>query len=181
MTPHLRHGLLPIRERRSHMLKPRTADCATSSARTRRELLRGGSVAMTDKILVPVDGSELSDRILVHVSRLLMRTDAEVTILRAVPLAAGLEQQTREDAPARRQVDELAAQLRANGANARGLVVRGDPAELILATASELRPSLIAMSTHGRSGVSRFVRGSVAERVLRHSSVPVLLANPLAL
>lgn len=128
---------------------------------------------MADKILVPVDGSELSDRILVHVQRLLSRAEAEVVLFHVGP--EGTQPVDR------RHVDELAASLRANGANARALVVRGEPASMILAAAREIGPNLVAMSTHGRSGVMRFIRGSVAERVLRHSPVPVLLANPLAL
>jgi nucleotide-binding universal stress UspA family protein len=128
---------------------------------------------MADRILVPVDGSELSDRILVHVQRLLARAEAEVVLLHVVPDGPGPIDS--------KHVDDLAAELRSNGANARALVVKGDPAAMILAAARELEPKLIAMSSHGRSGIARFLRGSVAERVLRHADVPLLIANPLAL
>jgi nucleotide-binding universal stress UspA family protein len=57
----------------------------------------------------------------------------------------------------------------------------GEPASRILDIARALRPSLVALSTHGRAGLERFARGSTAERVLRHSPFPVLLVNPRGL
>jgi nucleotide-binding universal stress UspA family protein len=57
-------------------------------------------------------------------------------------------------------------------------VATGDPADVILEFVASHAPSLVAMSTHGTSGPSRWIRGSVAERVLRHCSVPLLMANP---
>jgi len=57
-------------------------------------------------------------------------------------------------------------------------VTSKDPASVILDVAAELRPDLVAMSTHGRSGIKRWVRGSVAERVLRECPAPLLLVNP---
>ncbi len=54
----------------------------------------------------------------------------------------------------------------------------GDPAGVILDIAERLKPDLVAMSTHGRSGVQRWIRGSVAERVLRSCPVPLFMINP---
>lgn len=54
----------------------------------------------------------------------------------------------------------------------------GEPAGEVLAVAQETHADLIAMATHGRSGLSRLVLGSVAERVLRQSLVPLLLVRP---
>ena len=139
---------------------------------------------MMNKILVPLDGSELSERILVHVQRLLMREDAEVTLFQVIPEDAASQVYSPGQnaiAVARKHVEQLRDTLIANGAQAKSRVVIGDPATKILEEAQRLEPALIAMSTHGRSGLSRFVRGSVAERVLRRAKVPVLLANPTAL
>jgi len=61
---------------------------------------------------------------------------------------------------------------------ARHKVKSDDPAIAILDVAAELRPDLVAMSTHGRSGIKRWVRGSVAERVLRECPAPLLSVNP---
>src|SRR5690606_4787778 len=67
------------------------------------------------------------------------------------------------------------------GALASVRVVTGDPVEEIVAEAERLQPELVAMATHGRSGLTRFVRGSVAEQVIRACPAPVLVANPRAL
>lgn len=139
---------------------------------------------MLDKILVPLDGSELADRILTHVQRFLCRADAQVILLEVVPESAARAVYPPGEnalALARKHVEKLRDRLIENGAQARARVVIGDPATKILEIAQELDPALMAMSTHGRSGVSRFIRGSVAERVLREAKQPVLLANPRAL
>ncbi len=136
---------------------------------------------MLQKILVPLDGSKLSDRILEQVRRLLLKQDAEVRFLRV------LSEVGHPPGPPRRQaVEEAQAHLEGHrlawasqGVKATMAVLSdGDPAERILEYADQYRPSLIAMSTHGRTGLKRWTRGSVAERVLRHSSFPVLLWNP---
>ncbi len=136
-----------------------------------------------DTILVPVDGSELGDAILTQLRRLLVVRDARVTLLRVVPLVgdeAARPMQERLDA-AQAHLGRLRAGLLARGVDARTLLLTGDPAAVILDVVKTERPSLVALSTHGRSGPSRWVRGSVAERVLRACEVPLLLANPRAL
>ena len=133
------------------------------------------------KILVPLDGSKLSDRILDQVRRILVREDAEVRLLTVMP-PAGYEPSPAE----RRTVAQIQSHLAdhrealvAQGATVTtAALVYGDAAEKILDYAGKYRPSLIAMSTHGRTGIKRWTRGSVAERVLRHSPFPLLLWNP---
>jgi nucleotide-binding universal stress UspA family protein len=61
------------------------------------------------------------------------------------------------------------------------IVVGADPARLVLDFAERWRPTLIALATHGRTGIPRWIRGSTAERILRGSSCPVLAANERAL
>jgi nucleotide-binding universal stress UspA family protein len=61
--------------------------------------------------------------------------------------------------------------------SAKQLILEGDAAELITELASNRKADLIAMSSHGRSGLSRLVFGSVADAVLRESNVPVLLTR----
>jgi nucleotide-binding universal stress UspA family protein len=135
---------------------------------------------MLEKILVPVDGSELADRILVHARRVLVRKDAVVVLVRVIP-----ERPTKDDDAviARAHLDRLARELGSTeGPEVDARFLTGsDAAGRILEVAEEVRPSLIALSTHGRTGLKRFYRGSVAERVLRSSRFPVLLANPFAL
>ena len=56
-------------------------------------------------------------------------------------------------------------------------LLHGDPAACIIEAASETRDRLVAMTTHGRSGIGRWVLGSVADRVVRNSGDPVLLVR----
>lgn len=129
---------------------------------------------LTKKILVPLDGSELAERVLVHARRFLHAPGARVTLLRVVPQADELES-------AALVLEEARERLEASGACATARVVVGEPGARIAQVAGESGASLVVLSTHGRSGVARAVLGSVAEEVLRLSPVPVLIANPLAL
>jgi len=71
----------------------------------------------------------------------------------------------------------LARRFAEAGAKVHGRVVEGPPAETILKTARDEGATMIAMSTHGRSGAARWVMGSVAEKVIRASEIPVLLVR----
>jgi nucleotide-binding universal stress UspA family protein len=133
-----------------------------------------------EKILVPLDGSELSDRIITQLKRLLVRADARVELVRVLP-----EEKARDPKSgaalvdvARDHLEKIAAPLEAGGAQVTCEVLVGEPAERILAFARESKPSVVALATHGRSGIARWIRGSTAERILRASSVPLFLANP---
>lgn len=137
---------------------------------------------MFQKILIPVDGSRLAARILHALKRLIEGQGAEVTLLRVVEPHSPTD---HDRAPAaevamRAQMQQLQETL---GSHVRSNVqiVRGDPAREISTYARETGQDLVAMATHGRTGVQRWVRGSVAERVLRDCEVPLLLCNPTAL
>lgn len=131
---------------------------------------------MLRTIVVPLDGSALSSSILAHVRRILVRSDARVVLVRVVP-EKELGKSRDPVATARAELEEQARALRAEGAQAEAQVIAGDPADGVLRVASTVRPDLIAMSTHGRSGPSRWIRGSTAERILRGSPFPTLIAN----
>lgn len=130
------------------------------------------------KILVPLDGSRLAEGILGPVSRLL-GAGAEVTLLQVTE--PGTEADTiplgRASEAAINALVEVEADL-ARRVKVSVKVVRGDPAVEIVRCARETGQELIAMATHGRSGVDRLIRGSVAERVLRTAETPLLLCNP---
>lgn len=138
---------------------------------------------MTKRILVPLDGSPLAERVLPHVRKLLLRQDAEVMllhVLQRLPPADYRNAGALEAEAARRELEALQQQLAGEGARARIAFMTGDPAEEILEFAEAFQPSLIAMTTHGRTGLARAFRGSIAEQVLRHCPFPIYLANPLA-
>ena len=77
-------------------------------------------------------------------------------------------------AAARKQLDALVAKARAAGARAKGLLLEGVPHERIARAAKAHRTDLVVMGTHGRTGLARFFLGSVAERVVATSAVPVM-------
>lgn len=144
-------------------------------------------------ILVPLDGSELSESILPHVGDLAKQCGAELlnVILLGVcePVtaessrAAG-SQAGQEDHMARckeessQYLGRVEKRLRDSGLNVGSRVLEGVAADEIVGYANSNPPSLIAMVTHGRSGRSRWIYGSVAEKVLLGASSPVLLVRP---
>lgn len=159
---------------------------------------------MYKKILVPLDGSSLADSILPVIGELAARNNAEVLLLcvAAEPAVeieranmsrishAATDLLTGPHAPAQDRYDEelnhgqIAAQnilddaheqLRRLGVQSKAVVAFGDPGKNIIETAEAHHVDLIAMSTHGRTGLMRLVVGSVAEYVMAHTSVAVLL------
>lgn len=134
---------------------------------------------MVQKVLIPVDGSEVAASVLAPVGKLLDDA-ATLVILRVVPERPAAEEEDLLDL-AKGQLDALKATVHQEGLEVQTRVEHGDPAERIVDVAAQEQVDLVAMSTHGRTGVSRLVRGSVAERVLRSCPTPVLLCNPAAL
>lgn len=131
------------------------------------------------RILLPVDESALATRVTRPLQRLCQPGLTEVTLLRVdAPLGAA------DDARAQLHLAAQVAAVRerlGDETRVHAVIARGDPAEEITRYARETRQELVAMATHGRSGVARWVRGSVAERVLRTCDAPLLLCNPHAL
>ncbi|HLY73546.1 MAG TPA: universal stress protein [Planctomycetota bacterium] len=126
---------------------------------------------MIEKILVPTDGSPESECAFAAILPLVKAFAPEITVLYVFedPDASYIP-------PA--QVAKVCRGVRAAGMNAHLELREGKPAQEILLAARAKKVSLIAMSTHGRGGVSRLVRGSVAESVLRRALVPLLVTRP---
>jgi nucleotide-binding universal stress UspA family protein len=138
---------------------------------------------MLERILVPLDGSLRSELILGQLGRLLHGKDVQVLLLRVLPpdvqpkgspLSGFLKE---ERGAAEKYIDDLVERVRQGGARAKGYVIGGEVAPVILKVAETEKSTLIAMTTHGRSGLSRWIMGSVAEKVVRGSSVPVLVVR----
>lgn len=144
---------------------------------------------MFERILVPLDGSPRAEMILEQIARILRREDSEIILLRVLDIAEAIEAmepgervdterlRDQERAKAQEYLDELARRFSASGAKVHARIADDPVAEAILDEAQVLGATMIAMSTHGRSGVSRWLLGSVAEKVSRHSPVPVLLVR----
>ena len=140
---------------------------------------------MYRKILAPLDGSETAECALAHVQAIATGCGVpEVQLLYvAEPIPPGLYQSVAEGTAKRAAWgrDYLAGvkkRLAAEGMNVSGVMLEGKAAEAIVDYASSNGVDLIVMSTHGRSGPSRWAFGSVADRVVRMSPVPVLMAVP---
>jgi nucleotide-binding universal stress UspA family protein len=132
-----------------------------------------------ERIVVPLDGSDLAESVLAQVRRLLFHKDAEVILVRAVSVPPSVEAEAIElpdilQAQATKYLGAIAADLISQGARVRTVTRTGYAADVILDVAIEEKASLIVLSTHGRTGMARWALGSVAEKVLRASRVPVL-------
>lgn len=134
---------------------------------------------MFERVLVPLDGSDVAAAILPQIRRILFHKDAEILLVQAVYVPANAEAEAVElpdilRTHAAKHLESVADPLRSQGARVRTIARVGDAADVILDVAAEEKATLIAMSTHGRSGLARWIRGSVAEKVLRAGRVPVL-------
>jgi nucleotide-binding universal stress UspA family protein len=137
------------------------------------------------RAIVPLDGSIVAEGIIPFILEIAGPLDMEVVLLRVVvPIPPSVLEGSRyvevEDREKRRiEAEEYFAptvsKLRAKGVRVTTQVRRGEPTAEILAGAKEAGADLIAMTTHGRSGLGRLLFGSVAEAVLRHSEIPVFL------
>jgi nucleotide-binding universal stress UspA family protein len=144
---------------------------------------------MYKKILAPLDGSEYSECVLEHVKALASGCNVkDVVILYVIePLNPGMydvaERVVSDTVKKGKEfgsqyLANLAAKLKAEGLTVETVLLTGQAAPAILDYASQNGVDLIAMSTHGRSGFSRWMMGSVADKVAHHSPVPVLLIRP---
>jgi len=147
---------------------------------------------MYRKVVVPLDGSELAEGVLPHVAELIRGRGTQVCLLSVAPLMKGIasnaadthprpgstrEERQRVKAELLEYLQTVAKRLEPVAADLQVSVRFGRPAEAILAFSGEVGADLIAMSAHGRSGIGRWVFGSVADRVLRGAPCPVLLVR----
>lgn len=143
---------------------------------------------MYKKILVPLDGSPLAETVLPHAEALAKLEGAEIVILRvpATPTAEyfardpAIGESIRQDIEieAKDYVNKAVDALKNDQIRVTGIVQEGAVPETILAVADETHADMIAMSTHGRTGVSRWLMGSVADRVVHYAHIPVMLIHP---
>lgn len=143
-------------------------------------------------IVAPLDGSKLSEAVLPHVENLASRLHAEVYFIQVIdlvpsPFAAGgdprrgaaNDQLEHDRKAAESYLSALAGAWQARDIYAKWEIIQGVPATSIVNFARSHKAYMIAMSTHGRSGLSRMVFGSVADEVMRVAGIPVLLVRPV--
>ena len=148
---------------------------------------------MYERILVPLDGSEVGESALAAieelVSKLAPKVKVEVTVVRVISSLSHyvISGETSAQIPYTKQemehrekeiegyLDKISANLRSNGAITKTKVAIGNATEEIIKLAQETKTDLVAMSTHGRSGFSRLAFGSVTDKILRSINTPVLV------
>jgi len=145
-------------------------------------------------IIVPLDGSHLAERVLPHVVYLTKQLQSEVVLMRTYTLPtagyfiaagmsppdkAGLAEKIKQDVAG--YLGSKAAELKAQGITKISThMAEGHGPEEIIELARQKGDSLITLASHGRSGIGRWVLGSVAERVVSYAGVPVLVIRPVA-
>lgn len=148
---------------------------------------------MYSHLLVPLDGSHFAESALPYALELAGKFDSKVTLVRSIDPPAIVAADVGDTAEMLLKMRELAQEeakayltTKAGELRQEGYIVDVEmligtsPAQAILTAADDKDADLIVMCTHGRSGLGRFVFGSVAEKVVRHSNVPVLLIRAKA-
>ena len=143
---------------------------------------------MYKKILVPLDGSPLAEAVLPHAQALAKSEGAEIVLL-SVPVTPNLDYLSRTPGLATQIIEDAERETEAylkteveklteEGTKVTSVMREGPIPEMILMVADEVHADVIAMSTHGRSGIQRWLMGSVADRVVNHAHIPVMLIHP---
>lgn len=147
---------------------------------------------MYTHILVPLDGSPLAEQVLPHVKALAETgSKPRITLLRAVPREYPdiVEGETTNEVvnpmekllgDARAYLDRLASPLRSEGLEVAAEVLVRQPADAIVEFAGREGVDLIAMATHGRGGLGRWVFGSVTQKIMHLTPAPMLVVRPRA-
>jgi nucleotide-binding universal stress UspA family protein len=145
---------------------------------------------MYKKILVPLDGSELSERALSHMKTIstgcnvpkvallmVVRPIDNSEILANLGIERVHEIENQEIKSAEDYITKIAKVLAADGITPETTVLKGNPAQEILEYIDENLIDLVIMSSHGHSGPSSWFLGNVADRIIKHSKVPVLVVR----
>jgi nucleotide-binding universal stress UspA family protein len=143
---------------------------------------------MYSKILVPLDGSALAERAVKEAAEIARGTGAELILLKVVqvPLSKVPEAGESEEiksvqeiaAKARIYLDGIASRYAKDSIKIQAVVLEGPAAAAILGYAHDKDVDVIVMSTHGRTGLSKALMGSVAEQVVLTTKRPVMLVKP---
>jgi nucleotide-binding universal stress UspA family protein len=142
---------------------------------------------MYKRILVPLDGSELAEKALDHAEKLAETFDSEIILFQVVPfmpiygapeLMTPFIVDEKQKEVAERYLTNLSEELKKRGFKATATVKTGQQVAVeIIDFAKESGVDLIVMCTHGRSGITRWVLGSVAHKVLTRAETPILLVH----
>ena len=143
---------------------------------------------MKRKILIPLDGSPFAERVLAFVREVAKPQTSELLLVHVtqasqyyavlVPDAMHTVDITHWQQQAENYMKRMTAELQSEGYDVTSVMSEGDVASTICDVADAQNVDLIAMTTHGRSGIAKWVLGSVADRVMRSARQPVFLVRP---
>jgi nucleotide-binding universal stress UspA family protein len=146
---------------------------------------------MYRRILVPLDGSKLAECVLPHAEAIAKLSKASIELVHVIeplelPTRGGIalsiddlkqiELHTKNDAES--YLREIVERLKLAGIKAHSKLLTGKAADRLIDYIHKSNFDLVIMATHGRSGISRWIWGSVADKILHSSSIPVLLVRP---
>jgi nucleotide-binding universal stress UspA family protein len=147
---------------------------------------------MYKKIMVPLDGSELAECVLPHVEAFIkgfnLRDVILVRVVEPEDIPAYrvegnilsqviLERESSRKSATEDYLAQIGKRLKQEGTSLHTEVLVGRVTESLIDCAEQKAVDLIVIATHGRSGVTRWVRGSVADKILRYANVPVLMVR----
>ena len=145
---------------------------------------------MYKKIMVPLDGSELAESVLPHVEAFIKEFNiSDVTLVRVLEpeISYGgehsidpkiiTERESERKSSAKDYLNNVMNRLKHEGTALHTEIVFGRVTESLIDYAESNDIDLILIATHGRSGVTRWVRGSVADKILRSANVPILMVR----
>lgn len=146
---------------------------------------------MFEKILVCLDGSELAEQILPYITEQAKKFGSKVILIQAISSPSSVisgtgpvtgpalqDQIKAEDDKATKYLLRIASKLQSEEINVEYATAKGTPGHAIVEYARENEVSLIAIATHGHSGIRRAILGSVADYVVRESHLPMLVIKP---
>jgi nucleotide-binding universal stress UspA family protein len=132
-----------------------------------------------DSILIPLDGSALAEQVLEPALELAQLMEARCSLVRIADARSCTADRIAEEVHAEAYLERIAGKIRGQGVQARTrIVVAQHVAEAILNEAATQSNNLIALATHGRSGLKRPLLGSVADKLIRSAASPAFVCRP---
>ncbi|MDD5399278.1 MAG: universal stress protein [Dehalococcoidia bacterium] len=143
---------------------------------------------MYKKIMVPLDGSQIAECVIPHIETIAKKSAAKVELVTVIEpleiptrgqIAISDDEIKQIDAEGKKEankyLDQVSDRLTKAGIKAETVILSGRAADRLTRYAINNEVDLIIMATHGRSGISKLFWGSVAEKILRATDIPVLL------
>ena len=147
-----------------------------------------GEDSTLSSVLVALDGSKLAESVLPYVIDLATRLSLEIFAVRVVPPVHAFwmdrlpeelsEEQEQAESEAKEYLERTASELSERGLSVQWRLLAGHPATRIVELTREMPNDIVAVATHGRSGIARLAMGSVSESIIRGSGDPVLVIRP---